>query len=385
MDAYLPWLTLKSVPGIGGFLIKRLIDRFRSPQAVLEASKSQLMVVPGIAAKLAESIVRHRTPTDAIMRELELMAKRPYRFVTLIDDDYPSLLARIPDPPPYLYVYGSLSASRKKIAVVGSRNATSYGLTTTQRLCKELSACGLAIVSGMARGIDSAAHNAALDRRGATIAVLGSGLENVYPPENERLFHQIAENGAVVSELRLHAEPDGRHFPTRNRIISGMSLGVVIVEATMRSGSLITARLAAEQNREVFAIPGSIASFKSTGTHHLLKQGAKLVEHVQDVLVELTHMLEPKQQQPETTAAATEAESEADVGSDPKGALVAGLGPDEKNVLELLEPYPQHIDDLIRKTSLTPSGMASVLLNLELKGLITQSPGKLFAIREVDP
>jgi DNA processing protein len=388
MDAILPWLTLKNVPGIGNALFKRLLGHFDSPQAVLEASKPQLMAVAGIASGLADTIRTHRTPTPAVKREYDLIAKRGYRMVTLADANYPSLLREIPDPPPYLYVYGLLTASENKIAVVGSRHATSYGLTTTKRLCKELVAQGLAVVSGMARGIDTAAHQAALDGQGATIAVLGSGLENVYPRENERLFHQIAENGAVVSEFRLQAEPDGRHFPARNRIISGMALGAVIVEATLRSGSLITARLAAEQNREVFAVPGSIASFKSTGTHHLLKQGAKLVEHVQDVLEELTHrQTAPKGVSAPKSAPGAQLKDDS-LTKNPaasKKPVPAVLDADEKKIIDMLEPYPQHIDDIIRKSAMAPGIVASILLNLEIKGLVFQTPGKFFATCEVNP
>jgi len=280
----------------------------------------------------------------------------------------PALLRHIPDPPPFLYVYGNLHATQKNIAVVGSRNATGYGISITKKICADLAALKLTVVSGMARGIDTAAHEGALAGKGMTIAVLGSGLENIYPAENRKLFHTISENGAVVSEFSLKTEPDARNFPVRNRIISGISLGTVVVEATKNSGSLITARLAAEQNREVFAIPGSIQSFKSTGTHTLIKQGAKLVEHAQDIMEELAHQIYPHHTHnfdaPEIHDAINE----------------LSLSPDESKVFNALEPYPIHIDDLARKISMESNKLSGILLHLELKGIVQQSPGKLFSL-----
>jgi DNA processing protein len=245
------------------------------------------------------------------------------------------------------------------VSVVGSRNATSYGLAATKQLCKHLAEKQFTIVSGMARGIDTAAHIGALLGRGSTIAVMGSGLERIYPYENRKLFTEISANGAVVTEFPLNAEPEAHHFPARNRIISGISLGTVIVEATNKSGSLITARLAAEQNREVFAVPGNIHSFKSTGTHSLIKQGAKLVENIQDILDELPRDLTDGQ------------ESEAE-------EIPVHLSQEETKVLEALEPYPTHIDDLVRKIGLETGKISSTLLTLELKGVVAQAPGKRF-------
>ncbi|MDX1709417.1 MAG: DNA-processing protein DprA, partial [Desulfobacterales bacterium] len=226
---------------------------------------------------------------------------------------------------------------------------------------------GFTIVSGLARGVDTAAHRAALKSGGRTIAVLGSGLDRIYPAENEKLYHRIAQTGAVVSEFALGAKPEAHHFPMRNRIISGMSLGTVVAEASRKSGSLITARLAAEQNREVFAVPGSVQSFKSTGTHTLIKQGAKLVEHAQDIIEELAplaHLSQPGESGPQKDTTDVE----------------TSLSPDEAAVFHALEPYPVHIDDLARKTGLEPGKLLSILLKLELQGIIQQQPGKLFSI-----
>ena len=283
--------------------------------------------------------------------------------------EYPPLLRQIPDPPPFLYVKGSLghSAHAPCIAVVGSRNATPYGRSITRSLCEDLAQAGLTIVSGMARGIDTEAHEGALAVEGKTIAVLGSGLENIYPAANLKLFHRIAEAGAVISEFSLDTEPDAHNFPRRNRIISGMSLGTVVVEATRKSGSLITARLAAEQNREVFAVPGSIESFKSRGTHALIKQGAKLVEHISDIIEEISHMLAAPLEKGRTPQ--------------PAGATSPPtLSPDESIVFEFLEPYPVHIDDISRQLDMAPAKISSLLLQLELKGVVRQSPGKYFSI-----
>jgi DNA processing protein len=364
VDSILPWFILKSVPGIGNLLFKRLIDRFHSPETILEASHKDLVEVDGVTPRLADRIKRQKI-CDSVKPDLDLVMQKGYQIVTLIDNDYPPLLLQIPDPPPFLYVFGRLDNSFRNIAIVGSRNATGYGILTTRRLCHDLAKLQMTIVSGMALGIDSAAHEGALMGKGHTIAVLGSGLERIYPEQNRKLFYQIAENGAVISEFPLKTEPDAHNFPRRNRIISGISLGTVVVEATNRSGSLITARLAAEQNREVFAVPGSIQSFKSTGTHTLIKQGAKLVEHAWDIMEELSHLIKTP--------------GEKDVVSDHKMNKISVLSADEKRVFGSLEPYPVHIDDLSRMLSMVPGKLSSILLQLELKGMALQSAGKFFS------
>jgi DNA processing protein len=367
MENLFPWFRLKSTPGVGNLIFKRLIDAFHSPENVFQASRQKLLQVEGLSDRLVTTIKQHPL-SEAVKYEIEKIHQKGIKILTLTDIGYPALLLEIPDPPPCLYVYGCLSASPENISIVGSRNATQYGLATTQRLGRDLASHGMTIVSGMARGIDTAAHEGALMAQGKTIAVLGSGLENIYPRENEGLFHRIAENGAVISEFPLNAEPEAHHFPMRNRIISGLSLGTVIVEATLRSGSLITARLAAEQNREVFAVPGSINSFKSTGTHTLIKQGAKLVEQTGDIMEEVAHRM---------GLAALEADPDKDGNTDPKPSL----SPLEMSVLNALEPYPLQIDDLTRKLGMTSSELSSTLLRLELKGVVQQNPGKLFTIK----
>lgn len=361
MDSLVYWLGLKAVRGVGNHLFLRLLHRFGSPFSVFQATELELMQVDGIHKKVASEIVKFRIP-DHIVQDIEHIRKNGCTIVTFSDKAYPALLREIHDPPPFLYVFGTLGSESHNIAVVGSRNATQYGREVTYRLSADLAARGMTVVSGMARGIDTAAHQGALSTQGKTVAVLGCGLGTVYPVENRDLFHRIGRHGAVISEFPFLATPEPHHFPIRNRIISGMSLGTVIVEATHRSGSLITARLAGEQGRDVFAVPGSVTSFKSTGTHSLIKQGAKLVEHVHDIMDELSFgadALSPstplrKQRRPD-------------------------VSPDEKIVLNGLSPYPVHIDRLIRQLSMAPGDVSSLLLHLELKGLVTQSPGKRFA------
>ena len=366
MENILPWFALKSVPGIGNHLFKRLIDHFSSPSSVFRAPRSDLLAVDGMTPRLASAIQHHETP-EAAKQDLERTMKKGYRIVTMADKAYPPLLLQIPDPPPFLYVFGDLDHYAMNISVVGSRNATDYGISTTKRLCGDLAILCITIVSGMAIGIDTAAHEGALAEKGKTVAVLGSGFEKVYPAANRRLFHKISENGAVISEFSLTTEPDAHNFPVRNRIISGISLGTVVLEATKKSGSLITARLAAEQNREVFAVPGSIQSFKSMGTHTLIKQGAKLVEHAQDILDEFSHMIQSDQ-------------TANNLKQNKPLKALPPLSREELPVFKALGPYPVHIDDLVRNLSIEPGKLSSILLALELKGIIQQSPGKLFSI-----
>lgn len=360
------WFMLKTVPGIGNLLFKRLIDRFKTPDRVFDARDAELLQVEGIFPRLV-SAIRGQKLTDAARMEVDLAGQRGYTILTLNDPDYPGLLLRIPDPPPLLYVYGDIGPCTWNIAVVGSRNPTRYGVMTTRRLCGELAGLKITIVSGMARGIDTVAHLGALETGGRTIAVLGSGLERIYPVENIRLFHRIAESGAVISEYPLMTEPEAHHFPARNRIISGISLGTVVVEAARKSGSLITARLAAEQNREVFAVPGNINSFRSEGTHSLIKQGAKLVENVQDILDEIPHVMK-------TQMADTPRLQEKLLGDIPP------LSPEETRVFKALSPYPIHIDELVRKVNMDAGHLSAILLQLELKGIVGQSPGKMFTM-----
>jgi DNA processing protein len=366
MDRIRSWFYLKTVPGVGNLIGKRLIDRFKSPQSIFQARDKDLLGVEGVSRRHVSAIRSHKMP-EGVEAELDLAHRKGYQIVTLTDAGYPRLLRQIPDPPPFLYVSGRLDDSPLIVAVVGSRNATAYGLHSTRSLSASLASLNVTIVSGMARGIDTAAHRGALAAGGTTIAVLGSGLERIYPAENQSLFDEITERGAVVSEFPLHTKPEAHNFPVRNRIISGMCLGTVVVEASRKSGSLITARLAAEQNREVFAVPGSIQSFKSSGTHTLIKQGAKLVEHARDVIEELAPMVPP------------ERPAEDDLNDTAKAEQVT-LTADEDRVYDALGPYSVHIDDLARSLSMESGRLSGVLLQLEIKGLVEQLPGKWFTV-----
>ncbi len=363
MEHLPPWFELKKVPGIGNLLYKRLIDTFKSPEHVFGASAAELTRVDGITSTLAEAIL-HRPFSDGIRHYIDRVREKGFDIVTLTDRGYPPLLREIPDPPPYLYVFGSWTPGIANIAVVGSRNATAYGLAATQKLCRELAARNIAVVSGMARGIDTAAHLGAIAENGITVAVLGSSLDRIYPRENTKLFHKIAENGAVITEFDLETDPEPHHFPLRNRIISGMSLGTVVVEAAKKSGSLITARLSAEQNREVFAVPGSIDSGKSEGTHALIKQGAKLVQSIDDILDEFSYLFR----------------NDPVPGKPKKSEIKHKFSDEEHMVIRAMGPYPLHIDDIIRKTALSPGKLSSILLQLELSGVIRQTPGKYFCL-----
>lgn len=359
------WLVLEAVPGLGGVLLKRLIERFGSPAAALSADPSDWTGVDGIGPKLAEGFRAYRPDRMGISRELDRAEELEMDLVGLTDPRYPALLRAIDDPPPFLYIRGELRPEdARAIAVVGARQATGYGRAVTERLSRELAIRGFTIVSGMARGIDAFAHRAALDAPGRSVGVLGSGLDVVYPREHRDLRDAVSRAGALVSEFRLGTPPDPVNFPKRNRIISGLSLGVLVVEAAGRSGSLITARLALDQGREVFAVPGPLGSKTSVGTHALIKQGAKLVEGVEDILEELRPRLEKEDTFPTRGDALTIAP--------------AALLPEERLVYDGLSAEPRHIDEITARLRLHPARTAGVLLQLELKGAARHLAGNLF-------
>ncbi len=378
------WLALKSVPGVGNHVYKQLIVKFTTPEKVFSANETELMEVEGVSPRLARAIRTHRFeagPREEIQRAGQLGC----RIISFNSPDYPSLLRHIPDPPPYLYVRGRFPVFENSIAVVGARQASGYGKAAARRLAGELAAMGWTIVSGMARGIDTAAHKGALEAGGRTIAVMGSGFAEIYPPENRILCDRIGEQGAMLSEFPVHEPPNAYNFPARNRIISGMTLGTVVVEASAKSGSLITARLAAEQGREVFAIPGSIHSHTSQGTHSLLKQGAKLVTTVEDIIEEFVRFQVPAAVG--GTGVSPENPGPLDKKpalSGPAGSAVVSpnLSPDHAALLEMIDAYPVHIDDLCRKSGMDAGRLSGLLLTLELKGLIVQQPGKYFCLKE---
>ena len=356
------WLALSLTPGVGSILIKRLLDRFKIPEAVFSAPMKELLKIEGLGEKVAREI-QNGPLEKGVERELSLLGKVGGKIVTLKEDDYPKRLRDIYDPPALLYVRGELRREDElAIAIVGSRKTSPYGRWITERIGQDLVRHGVTVVSGMARGIDSVAHMGALQGGGRTVAVLGCGVDVIYPSENRNLFTQIIEHGAVLSEFPMGSPPEGGHFPRRNRIISGLSIGVVIVEAGSESGSLITANYALEQGREVFAIPGNVGAQGSRGTNQLIKEGAKLVESSEDILEEIL----PQWSREGKTLPIIESPA-------------PDLMEEEEILYKLLGETPLHIDAIIRESQLDPGKVSSLLLNLELKGLISQWPGKCFS------
>lgn len=356
------WVALNLVPGLGSVLIKRLLEQFKTPEAVFQASLKELLNIEGLNEKVANEILKGPSQ-QKVYRELSLIHEIGGKVITLNDEIYPQRLREIYDPPPILYMRGELKKEDElAVAIVGSRKTSPYGRWVTEKISQELASQGITIVSGMARGIDSVAHLGALSAGGRTIAVLGCGVDRVYPSENRVLFKRIIEHGAVLSEFPMGSPPDGSHFPKRNRIISGLSIGVVVVEASEESGSLITAHYALEQGREVFAVPGNIGTKGSRGTHLLIRQGAKLIESSGDILEEILPQWKM--------------EKEKLKEHEPSGPE---LTPEERQIYEQMGETPLHIDTIIRESGLDPGKVSSLLLNLELKGLIIQWPGKCFS------
>ncbi|KXB29424.1 DNA processing protein DprA [Dechloromonas denitrificans] len=345
------WLRLTLIPGIGGETQRKLLAAFGLPEAVFSAGRLAARSVIGERAELLFDF----DPSEAIDRSLAWASQPGQHILTLADSAYPSTLLEIADPPSVLYIRGNAELLRQRgLAMVGSRNATPQGLQTAESFAKALAGKGLSIISGLALGIDAAAHRGALAAGGNTIAVIGTGADRLYPARNKELALAIAEQGAIVSEFPLGTPAIASNFPRRNRIISGLSCGVLVVEAAPESGSLITARLAGEQGREVFAIPGSIHSPVARGCHKLIKQGAKLVETAMDVLEELGTIAEP--------ATAT-----LPVAATEENALLAALGHD-----------PCSLDDLVERSRLSIEYLLTELLTLELAGLVATLPGNRY-------
>ena len=366
MDTELGWLALTLVPGVGARTFYRLIQRFGSPERIFAAPRSHLEQVPGLKGGTIDAI-RSFPPDKAAKREMARLGELGIRIIRWGTEEYPTFLANISDPPPLLYMKGTLAPEDERaVAVVGSRQASAYGLSVCKKLCRDLAWQGWTIVSGMARGIDSVAHSGALAGGGRTLAVLGTGLDVVYPKENRKLSQDIAASGAVITEFPLGTPPEPGNFPVRNRLISGLSLGVVVVEGTAKSGSLITVRMALEQGRQVFAVPGPIDRRGVEGQHRLIKEGAKLVERAEDVIEELLPMLG-------RTAAVETVEA--------RGGLTGGqpeLDERERQLWDILGMEPQHIDTIVRQLEISVSQAAGILLNLEIKGLVKQLPGTFF-------
>jgi len=365
LGEHAPWLALSRVKGLGCVSFKRLIAHFGDPTRALAAAPSELAAIEGLQRDAIDGIVGF-TQWAEVDSDLQRIRGAGITLVRYTDANYPARLRTIADPPPLLYVKGALTAADDKaVAIVGSRSASDYGRRVARDLARGLASFGFTVVSGMARGIDGMAHETALNCHGRTIAVLGSGVERAYPPEHERLYQRIAEQGAVISELPMGTKPLAFNFPARNRLISGVSLGVVVVEATEKSGSLITASLAVDQGREVFAVPGEVGSSRSRGAHRLIRQGAKLVETVDDIIEEIAPQL----------ARLSGGDGKTDARQLPQNSSAAA-----QKVFALLQQRSLQIDEIIENSGLVSAQVLGILLDLELQGYLRQLPGKVYTV-----
>jgi DNA processing protein len=363
MDSREAFIALNMIEGVGPVRVRQLLDHFGEAPAILGASAGQLEQVYGIGPDIADAIANWQKTVD-LADELKRIDQFGCKVVIQSDENYPALLKQIYDPPIVLYVKGNLLPKDKNgIALVGSRLTTHYGIEIARKLAYQLAYIGITVVSGGARGIDTAAHQGALNSKGRTIAVLGTGINLVFPAENAELFERIAATGAVISQFPFNRPGDKQTFPIRNRIVAGMTLGTVVVEANLTSGALITANMAVENGRQIFAVPGRIDSPRSKGCHDLIKKGAKLCESAEDILTEFEYLF-PSTNRP----------SLQDQGELPAFAL----SENEQKLYDLIDNDPKGIDDLIRHSGLTPSLVSVTLLGLEMKKIIRQLPGKMF-------
>jgi DNA processing protein len=363
-DELLDLVRLTMVSGVGPQTMRALLGRFGSAGRVLSATVSELRSVSNVGPKLADKIARGRQECDA-ETELTLCRRADVRILPRDDEGYPPPLENIPDPPSLLYCKGQLEPrDQLAIAIVGSRHCSPYGVRVAERLAGGLARVGITVVSGLARGIDAAAHRGAMKAGGRSIAVLANGLASVYPPEHEDLARALTECGALLSEMPMRQVPLSGLFTQRNRIISGLSLGVVVVEATPRSGSLSTANHAMEQNREVFAVPGPVDSLSSRGSHRLIRDGAKLVETVDDILEELGPLVQEVRTTPDEPPVRHPAE--------------LALNDAERSLLGRLDDTPTSVDDLITATGMTAAQVMATLSVLELKRMVRRLPGHRF-------
>ena len=362
MNAREALIALNMVAHVGPVRLRQLLERFGDPVSVLTAKKSALLGVNGISEVTAEAISTWESTVD-LSGELKRISDFECQILVQTDENYPELLRQIYDPPIVLYVKGTLSPRDKNsVALVGSRMTTSYGMNVGRKLAYQLAYMGVTVVSGGARGIDTAAHQGALSAKGRTVAVLGTGINQVFPAENGPLFEKIVANGALITQFPFNRPADKQSFPIRNRIVAGMTLGTVVVEANLTSGALITANFAVEYGRQVFAVPGPIDSPRSKGCHDLIKKGAKLCEGAEDIVTELEYLFPTSNKPPSG------------------GAQLPGLtlSENEKLVYESLGAEELFTDDVIAKTGLPASTVSVALLTLEMKKLIKQLPGKVF-------
>lgn len=370
MDEREAYVALNMMEDVGPVTVRSLVSALGSAQAIFQIDKQELFNVQGPGRGIVEKIVARRGEIR-VDQELKRTEKLGAHVITPVDDAYPGPLLHIHDPPLALYVLGELEPGDKRsVAVVGSRHATYYGRESAERLSYQLALAGFVVISGLARGIDTAAHRGALKGKGRTIAVLGGALDCFYPPENTALAKEIAEHGAVLSEFPMGREPDKTTFPMRNRIISGLCMGVLVVEAGSTSGALITANQALDQGRSVFAVPGRIDSPSSRGTHQLIRDGARLVESVEDILNEFEYLIPPE-------SVKTSSQLTVDPGSAETRATYPRLLPEEESVVQALEDGEMDVDTLIRLTGLKAATMSSLILGLEMKRMVRMLPGRL--------
>lgn len=364
MDAREALVALNMIDGVGPVRVRTLLEHFADPAAILAASQAQLERVHGIGPELARAIQGWEQKVDLI-GELRRIKEFGCHIVIQSDENYPESLRQIYDPPVVLYVKGELLPKDKNgVAVVGSRLTTHYGVETARKLSYQLAYIGVTIVSGGARGIDTAAHQGALSAKGRTVAVMGTGINLIFPAENAELFERIAASGAVITQFPFNRKADKQSFPIRNRIVAGMTLGTVVVEANLTSGALITAGMAIENGRQVFAVPGRIDSPRSKGCHDLIKKGAKLCEGAEDILSEFEYLF-PTSNRPTAM-------------KDGGAAPAFTLSENEQAVYDTLSETERAIDEIIRASGMPPSSVSVALLGLEMKRLIRQLPGKLF-------
>ncbi|HEV3110666.1 MAG TPA: DNA-processing protein DprA [Candidatus Binataceae bacterium] len=376
IDAY--WLALRRVHGVGTRVARLLLDKFGEAPRVFALREEELLAA-GIYRPTAKNIVQF-AQFEALEKELCELTRLGGSLIRWSDDNYPANLRQIPDPPPFLYLRGTLPAGETDcVAIVGARAASDAGLHMAHRVAMELALKRITVVSGLARGVDAQAHRGALEGNGRTIAVLGCGLDIIYPPEHRKLADSMLEQGgALLSELPLGSAPVPENFPVRNRLIAGLSLGVVVVEAAEKSGSLITARLALEQNRQVFAVPGSPLTGKTRGSNRLLKEGARLVDCVEDVMEELAPQL--------TKTAASRPVPVAGTKMRPEQPIYQAAGREQQfqAVIEHLSPSERvHIDSIVESSGMNAQTVLGVLLELEWMGTVTQYPGKLFSLAQI--
>jgi DNA processing protein len=371
MEHYRPWLVLNMLPGLGKTRINRLINHFKSPEAVLDASEKELEAIEGVGAMGVSSILKWKSTVD-VEAELRLIEQHGVSLVSILDDAYPANLARMHVPPPLLYYKGTLEPiDEAAVAVIGSRRVSRYGRDAAHEIVSVLAEAGVTVVSGLAIGCDGVAHEMALDAGGRTLAVLGGGLSSIYPAQHQKLAGRVVENGALISEMPIASEIDPGSFPQRNAIISGLSLGVLVIEAGPRSGTSITVGCALEENRAVYAVPGDITRVNSVGTNRLIKEGARLVTCADDILVDLRRELGRLiDGLPDGTE---------DLGDTPP-PVPKDLTETESSVYEALELDPLQIDALAEALGGTVSSgdLMAALLSLELRGLVRQEPGMRF-------